>query len=344
MNNQEFIPMGDLDPNRVVVYVKHVPDQDNPEMSTIHRQIGYLDSDSGFHTHIGYNKFTREAYPVPSKSDGWELTTDRLMDDIRNDTSLTFSGKIRKLSEEYEWHIKWIKNHICDPTAKIFSPVSPNPIERDINTGWVEYNTLDNGGIGFIVLVNSELKVKVYGHTEGVVLEAYRLDDIAIYDRIIYEGYPKKIFFGKSLMNAMTTFSGGHGDKWDGNSILLDFGDNKYTHIGAKIFSFTTCEPVIKYVSSVGNNGVPYPYAETENWCYCMLSGMQTPVSEHPNREKNGDIYDYVDKTYEKYDRKMINEGNNDIKFEIVSDPTSNTKCVQFTENVKVQLVPGTCV
>jgi hypothetical protein len=56
-----------------------------------------------------------------------------------------------------------------------------------------------------------------------------------------------------------------------GNSMLLQTEDNDYVHIGTDIYSFRTSEPIVKYVSDVGNNDVPYPYAMTKTKVYFML-------------------------------------------------------------------------
>jgi len=74
------------------------------------------------------------------------------------------------------------------------------------------------------------------------------------------------------------------GPEFDGNSILLQLqhhnnldthklfegnciasGHNIYVYIGSEIFSFQTNCKIISYVSPVGNNDVPYPYAIDEN-------------------------------------------------------------------------------
>ncbi len=75
---------------------------------------------------------------------------------------------------------------------------------------------------------------------------------------------PQHIFIGYSPECSMTVFSGAHGEKFDGNSILLHIRDNEYVFIGCKIFKFYS-DNIVKFVSPVGNNDVPYPYAITEN-------------------------------------------------------------------------------
>ena len=135
----------------------------------------------------------------------------------------------------------------------------------------------------------------------------------------------------------MTEFSGGYGDKWKGNSILLRIENEnkfKYVHIGTDIFEFLTDEKIIKYVSSVGNNCVPYPYAESENWCYCMLERNKTPVKDHPKRKSAGNISYSKKARYYPFDMLIISgRGTNNIRY-----PAS---CREETNMVKFS-TPGT--
>lgn len=109
---------------------------------------------------------------------------------------------------------------------------------------------------------------------------------------------PKHIFVGKSPLNKMTDFSGGHGDNYDGNSILLEMNDNTYIHIGCEIFSFIPKSKIVEYVSCVGNNWVPYPYAVDELGNYYLM--IEDIVLLNSNTElikekirRGGDPYSY---------------------------------------------------
>ena len=84
---------------------------------------------------------------------------------------------------------------------------------------------------------------------------------------------PRKIksFVGKSPINNMTKYSGGHGKKFDGNTILLQKNKNTYFLIYASIEEFKVFnDEIIKFVSPVGNNDVPYPYAIGKNNIYAF--------------------------------------------------------------------------
>lgn len=83
--------------------------------------------------------------------------------------------------------------------------------------------------------------------------------------------YPEKVFVGKSPLMPMTEFSGGHGKKFDGNSILLAFKDNKYVFVGHHVVGFVSKHEIVKFVSPVGANDIPYPFAVDAQQTYYLL-------------------------------------------------------------------------
>ena len=85
----------------------------------------------------------------------------------------------------------------------------------------------------------------------------------------------RKLFVGKSPLTPMTEFSGGHGKDFDGNSILFQTESLRYVFVGHVIYSFDAISPIVSYVSEVGNNDVPYPYAVDErNNVYLMIEDV----------------------------------------------------------------------
>ena len=235
---------------------------------------------------------------------------------------------------------------VCDPNTKEFVPKDILP--TDIHKGFAIYKTLDNYAIGFVVYIgkeNDKNKVYIYGRTNNIVTRKYN-DETVIFDNLVKEYEPLEIFIGNSPKNKMTEFSGGYGNKWDGNSILLRIGTDgefKYVHIGMRIYEFITDEIITKYVSSVGNNCVPYPYAESKNWCYDMSENEKTPVSEHPNREQQGDVYPMNDKlTYHHFD--IVNVVDRNSEFGKSSLPNKKkTGVYRFGEPIQVTMCKNTC-
>ncbi|KAG2437435.1 hypothetical protein HXX76_006086 [Chlamydomonas incerta] len=68
-------------------------------------------------------------------------------------------------------------------------------------------------------------------------------------------------------------------DMWwhGGNSVLIGLGGRKYLFVGMEAFSFTTEDEVVDYVSKMGNNAVPYPYAASALNCYYMIEDTYIP-------------------------------------------------------------------
>jgi hypothetical protein len=56
-----------------------------------------------------------------------------------------------------------------------------------------------------------------------------------------------------------------------GNSILLHITGTRYIFIGIYIYEFESPEPIIEYVSPIGNNDVPYPFAKSANETFLMV-------------------------------------------------------------------------
>lgn len=136
-----------------------------------------------------------------------------------------------------------------------------------------------NGSRPYKVVIDKDKNVKVYKYKSENEYE----------DKEFKTFKPRKIFIGKSPKNKMTIFSGGHGKKFDGNSILLQMTKNFYVYIGSEIFSFKTDSEIIDYVSPVGNNDVPYPYAiDANDYYYLMIEKIKIKVPEQYD-----DCYDY---------------------------------------------------
>ncbi len=116
----------------------------------------------------------------------------------------------------------------------------------------------DNGWKPFKVVVE-EFRVRVYRALET-------RDDMTIYDNNPFlEEQSPAIFIGQSPVSRMTEYSGGHGAKFDGNSILYRCNDSPvplYCHIGSAVRTFRIAGSRIEsFISPVGNSDVPYPYA-----------------------------------------------------------------------------------
>ena len=108
---------------------------------------------------------------------------------------------------------------------------------------------------------------------------------------------PEKVFIGMSPLNRMTGFSGGHGQEFDGNSILLHISGMEYVWIGNKIISFIALNTITRFLSPVGNNDVPYPFAVDEDNNHYLFT-EDVIIKEYNDR--SDDPYDYY------YDQRLI--------------------------------------
>lgn len=169
-----------------------------------------------------------------------------------------------------------LKNR-CDISKKLLQKNNElySMIKKKLK-GYKSYYTHNNGGRPFLVYVNKS-NVYIYKMNEDTyyTLEKdYSKDSTKnkwVYVEFVKQYKPLKVFIGKSPKNDMTLFSGGYGKKFDGNSILLQIEKNKYVHIGINIYEFITNDTILKYISPVGNNDVPYPVAYGEKNIYFIL-------------------------------------------------------------------------
>ncbi len=336
-NIDEIDEIDDIDYNDLGIH-KYNKKKNESSLSQI-REIGIIDRQGYYHKYRGFNKFTKESFPIPYKEDGWYTLQEEIKNNYeeeKENTDETF--------EEYKQHRelyfrKWVKQHICDPSVKIFHPDALNCVEKLSNLPEFKmYKTLDNYSVGYVVVTGKKNKknvVYVYQRTNDVLTKKYTLDQIEIFNKFVAKIVPHEIFIGESLLNDMTKKSGGCGEKWDGNSILLRVGnlrEFRYLHIGVIVCEFVTDQQITKYISSVGNNCVPYPYAESKDFCYCMSDFVKTPITDHPDREKLGTVSFDENATYTRFDIEIIAErGIDNVKTELsISKNTHYVKKIQI--------------
>lgn len=140
----------------------------------------------------------------------------------------------------------------------------------------------DNGGRPFkVVLSNS--RALVYNNEEDGGTGQLLLD-LKI----------SKHFVGKSPYNRMTAFSGGHGLRFDGNSLLVKpRGSSKWVFIGWNIIEFQPLSEIVEFVSPVGNSDVPYPYAVDTEGRYYLLIDSTILTKNLQSNELQSDPYGY---------------------------------------------------
>jgi hypothetical protein len=276
----------------------------------------------GYHSYRGFNKFLAQPAPIPSFP--WKTWQERVADeyeaeygikDVQQDQINSVDFPSFEQYEKMHHHtgtIDYYKLHVCDPTASFFHVPIPHPLNFHKNA--LFYDTIDDGSIGFVVVMEKDDDtVSVYGRTKCVILQD---DDSSesdenendlnshrqIFTELIATFHPMKIFVGTSVENEMTTRSGDFGKEWDGNSILLQIRSEaavgsqeqryEYVHIGTNMFSFETSEPIVEYISNVSDNAVAFPYAASNSFVYEMSTHMKKSIEFFPTRFSDGDCFD----------------------------------------------------
>ena len=145
--------------------------------------------------------------------------------------------------------------------------------EKKIGT---KYLIHDNGSRPFEVVIN-KLNVSIYKKTK---LDS---DD---YDKLIKKYKVIKVFIGKDSAHNNKIFNG--------NTILLHLGGQKYICVSNSIFEFelTPDDNIVKYFSMVGNSDVPYPVLLGEINFYSMVNKQYCSREEFPHTYKIKDFED----------------------------------------------------
>ena len=201
---EAFLPLSDLDVNRMVSFTRRVAAGEEEAVEAAggfyeYRAMGLLSREqpSLFHPYMGFNKFARTPLPVPPEAKGWRMDKDDNEEDGEAETpAISVKGASR-----LRW-LRWWTKHYVDPTARVFQPPVPHPLQLHKQAGATLWKTADNGGIGFVIAVeipraqlakdgntgtNSDIKVNnnhtqadaqpeaylsvhIYGRTTDVVL------------------------------------------------------------------------------------------------------------------------------------------------------------------------------
>jgi hypothetical protein len=141
-------------------------------------------------------------------------------------------------------------------------------------------------------------------------------------DELVSTFIARKIFIGKSPKCELTIKSGKHGNQYDGNTILLNINKNRYVFIGNEILMFTAFAKIKEYISPIGENNIPFPYAVDEkNNTYLLtekvvLMNLTSPDYSNP--------YDYY------YDNRNI---TSDESFKYSLDDEKPQRIIEFYIN-----------
>lgn len=146
------------------------------------------------------------------------------------------------------------------------------------------YYTLFNGGQIYKVIVSPNNYIYVYYGEH--------------FDTLLFEKQAQKVFVGKSP---------NYSSDYDGNSILIEIENYSYIYIGDKIITFMSYNPIVNYISPIGNSMVPYPYAiDDKGWVYLFVC-LVVITSFSSNYISESDPYEY----YWKNGIGLISSGQN---------------------------------
>ena len=155
------------------------------------------------------------------------------------------------------------------------------------------YTTWDNGGEPFRVIISDKL-IAVYeicitdlnkkGEHDHCKISRHYKNMVMTITKF------KHVWIGRSLPT-QTPYK----KPFTGNSILIQMNPLQYIYIGDRIYRFMTKEPIIKYVSNMGNSGVPYPYALTKSYAYLMIENIYI---DHDDETEPYEIYYNHDKSH----------------------------------------------
>lgn len=267
------VPVDPRECAQMVRYEKLEPD-DRLQMSRIKSIVGLPAGDDRVYEFVEYNLRSKDATAIP---DGFK--------------------KARAPSKYY-------KDSVCG-TKKIL--LSRDTLRAPTHAGAQLYRTHDNGGRPFLVYVTNT-KVFAYTtphkeyHIPDFLFDPYeqhaseRESTLAsrwLYSKPVFEASYEKVWIGKSVKNDVTEFGGGYGDDFDGNAILLKetHRKNSYVLIHSSITRFVADQEIVQFVSNVGNNDVPYPYAvDLNGHVYLLLNGVK--MTSIP-KNKTSDPYEF---------------------------------------------------
>lgn len=188
-------------------------------------------------------------------------------------------GTIKKGNDGNKWIIlenlnkvkKWI---VLDKTVK-------------------KYDTIDNGARPFrVIITKNKIIIFKLEYLYSKSKERYYINETI--KPIVIKKY-KNVFIGKNIKKYSY-----YSSPFTGNTILVEIKAKTYLYVGEAIKLFHFEEPIIKYVSIMGNNDVPYPFALTKNYAILLIEDIIL--------ERNfGDIdpyqvyYNYSKKYFPKY-------------------------------------------
>jgi hypothetical protein len=172
-----------------------------------------------------------------------------------------------------------------------------------------EFVTGSNGGAAFQVKITEKHNSHHDTQTEKIVSIFKQSDNLKQFIPPFFIEFEKnpmvmfqtnEIFIGKSAKNKVTEFECSFGRKFDGRSLLCNFGSEKnYILIERNITIFSAKTKITSFFSPVGHSGVLYPWAvDEEKNIYLLPYGpyiVGDSIPENIVIDANLDPFEMVD-------------------------------------------------
>ena len=169
-----------------------------------------------------------------------------------------------------------VVNHINFITQMDFEVNRPKESFPSISTKYDIYFIHDNGGTPFRVAIDELGKrILVYKYDEfgSAFGNDYGNDSgqsnfSKSIEPVILDTSFERVFLGGPLPDVFIV----NGNDFEmGNSILIHITGSRYIFVGMYIYEFESLEPIIEYISPIGSNDVPYPFAKSANETFLMI-------------------------------------------------------------------------
>ena len=237
---------------------------------------------------LGYCAHAEQVGTVKKGTDGYKWIVRKVSNGSRRWMKNNGKSKSKSKSKSNRKHKR---NSNSKKNNKSINKHKSSNKDKSNNKNVKAIKTQYNGGYPYLVNIISN-NVKISGIGPDFLWEdSPKPKD---YTKLIKEyKNVKEIFIGKSPLIKMTA-DGGHGDVWDGNTILLNVKGNQYVFIGNKIMEFSTNDVIVEHISPVGNSGVPYPISIGMEYVYFWTNDEYIPRDKFPSKLD-------IDKMWEEY-------------------------------------------
>lgn len=288
-----YLPLEHLNVERVRIFEQRILINAPENEYQIRRVYGLLSmfNKQQMHEYRGFNKFTISTIAIPSIKDQWLSIEDESY--IRMYFEEEFNSPDehdeQMIRADYAQYLQFLKHSLCNPQTTLANDEFARDAKYD-HADWYLFKTLVHGEVGFHVYVNQTTQqIDIYQRTCKVIPLSMNGNEDFLFDSLVSQYHYSALFIGQSGSNHLTHISEAQGSNFDGNAILFRVGSElNYVFVGHIVAHFSTSEPITHFVSSVGQELIAYPYAESEHKIYDFVSMISSQKCEHASRHEDG--------------------------------------------------------